>query len=504
MPLLASASLLIVQRMTTLSATFMLFSSVAYLYARRSIENDTNKALTRMSLALLIGTTLAILTKENGALLPTLVLAMEATILDRPISISLKKWRIWRFTFLMVPTLLILGYLATRVPYPEELILRRDYSGWERLLTESRILWEYLINAFVPRPSQFGPFHDAYPVARTILNPLTFTAVFGWIVIASLALLWRRRYPIFSFAILWFLAGHLLESTVVPLELYFEHRNYVPIIAPIFAICFLAVHTPIRRKAIAYIGLPLYALVNAASLAGLTSLWGQPAVAAHFWHERQPDSGRAATHLASYYLAIHGRDRAIDAVHEFARAQPNDGYLLLQQLNLRCAFTPDGDHHALVSRLTLSLPDIHFTYSSASVLSLLATNVSSGKCNDVDLTTVKMLAQTVLRNPRYAKDVMYNQIHHQIMAQVANLQGNHEDAIDHLKMAISIRPDSEINTKVVTSFAAMGRFEQARSFIEKARANAPLNPLKRYEWISNLDDLNIYIDEIEQQTDFEN
>ena len=78
LPLLASSTLMIVQRMTTLSATFVLVGLNGYLFARRSIESRPNASLGGMSAALVFGTLLAVLTKENGALLPVLVLVQNS------------------------------------------------------------------------------------------------------------------------------------------------------------------------------------------------------------------------------------------------------------------------------------------------------------------------------------------------------------------------------------------------------------------------------------------
>jgi hypothetical protein len=79
MPLLATASLLVVQRMTTLSAMFMLLGLSGYLFARAQMSNRPKQALAGMSASLVAGTVLATLCKESGALLPVLVLVLEAS-----------------------------------------------------------------------------------------------------------------------------------------------------------------------------------------------------------------------------------------------------------------------------------------------------------------------------------------------------------------------------------------------------------------------------------------
>src|SRR6185503_13299908 len=45
--------------------------------------------------------------------------------------------------------------------------------------------------------------------------------------VASLPWLWKKR-PAVAFRIAWFLAGHALEAGPLPLDLVYEHRNYLP------------------------------------------------------------------------------------------------------------------------------------------------------------------------------------------------------------------------------------------------------------------------------------
>ncbi len=94
MPLLATASLIVVQRMTTLSALFMLLGLSGYLFARSKVDDRPIRALAGMSASLVAGTVLATLCKETGLLLPVLVLVLEATVLERPTGVMARHWRI--------------------------------------------------------------------------------------------------------------------------------------------------------------------------------------------------------------------------------------------------------------------------------------------------------------------------------------------------------------------------------------------------------------------------
>jgi tetratricopeptide (TPR) repeat protein len=498
MPLLASSSLMIVQRMTTLSASFVLLGLAGYLWARQSLHRSPGRALTGMSVSLVAGTTLAVLSKENGALLPTFVLVMESTILIRPSSIKLSQWRAWTAIFLWLPTLFILGYLLLRVPYGPALVLRRDFTAWERLLTESRILWEYLFNAFVPQPGRFGPFHDDHPVARTIMDPLTLLAFSGWLITLTLAVLWRRRFALFSFAVLWYLGGHLLESTLVALELYFEHRNYLPIIGPVYALCLFAVRMQTPKKRLVYAGLSVYLLINAAVLFGQASLWGNPQLAARLWQERSPGSVRAATTAVTHQLAEEGPQHALQALNRIVEENPKVGYLKIQELNLSCIISPQGDHRHIVTELHKLLGDVDFTYSAGTMFSDLIATVTRVDCNGVDGDTVKELAGRLSANRRYRNDVAYKQFHQQLLAQLSRREGDFDQTLRHLEKAIEYKPSSDLNMMMVTTFADAKDFDGARTYIENARRNHPSNPLRRFVWQNQLDELGKYVDELEK------
>lgn len=495
MPLLASSSLMIIQRMTTLSAFFVLLGLAGYLQARRKIELDPSRSLIGMSLSLIGGTSLAVLAKESGALLPIYVLVLEATVLARPASVRLSRWQGWKAVFLVLPAAIVLAYLAWRVPYSDELVLRRGFTAWERLLTESRILWRYLFNAFVPQPGVFGPFHDGYPVARTLLDPITMLAFFGWIGALVLAALWRRRYPLFTFAVLWFLAGHLLESTVVPLELYFEHRNYLAIIGPLCALCIMLARVSDARLRLVYAGTFAYVLINALVLFSHTSLWGNPPAAARYWQEQFPDSVRAATTAAQFRLAADGPQAALQVLHRLVDNNPEAGYTLIPALNLSCIIAPQADHQPAVAELKGLLKNVSFSYTAGTMLSELFTTVSRVECNGVDSDTVTTLARTILSNERYKNDASYNQLHHKLIARILRHEGKYDQVIQHLEQAISYKPSADLNMMMVTTYADAQDFDAARAFIRAARQDHPWQPMKRFVWSNGLDELVRYIDE---------
>jgi hypothetical protein len=173
---------------------------------------------------------LAALSKENGALLPWLLAVVEVTLFRGA----------WRGQ--SRAPLVAFGWLALSLPlllagavflFAPELIAGRyggrEFTLEERLLTQSRVLWQYLSWMAVPNIIGMGFFHDDIPISISLWQPVTTAlALLAWAGVLGAALLWCRRFPLLAFALLFYLVAHSMESTVWPLEMVFEHRNYLP------------------------------------------------------------------------------------------------------------------------------------------------------------------------------------------------------------------------------------------------------------------------------------
>ncbi len=309
---------------------------------------------------------------------------------------------------------------------------------------------------------------------------------------------WRRRYPLFALAVLWYLAAHLIESTVVPLELYFEHRNYLAVVGPLFAVCVgLFASKPEVRK-LAGVIIPVYLLVNVFFVYSFASVRGKPDLAANYWPIHYPDSVRAVTTLASQELDEWGPTTALKTLDRFVSAHPRHAYLRIQQLNLLCRTRPGDDHGAVLAQLRRELPDVDFTYTAGSMLSQLFSTVSRTNCREVTTDTVKLLAESLRSNRRYRDDPLYNQFHHKLLAGIHRYEGDYAATVASLERAIAFRPSSELNMMMVTLLGGAGQFDAASAFIDEALEAAPRNPLRAMGWRRDLHNLREYVAELER------
>lgn len=239
-PLGVTSVLYTVQRMNSLAALFTLAGLMCYMAGRERLDNTGN------GFALIIGGLgfgfLAVLSKENGALLPLFMFVIEATVYR--FSLQKKEHRIKLGIFFAVTVgLPALAFLAHITIHPEWLLSgyqTRDFTLYERVLTEARVLWHYIYWIVLPNPVQLGLFHDDIVISHGMLAPYTtILAVMGLVFLVVSAFYLRNRVPLFTFAVFWFLAGHCLESSIIGLELVHEHRNYLPMYGPLLALSYL-------------------------------------------------------------------------------------------------------------------------------------------------------------------------------------------------------------------------------------------------------------------------
>ena len=493
LPLLATATLLVVQRMTTLSATFVLLGLAGYLVARARLEEQPVRALAGMTASLVVGTALATLSKESGLLLPVFALVLEATVLARPQAVERRTFLAWKVAVLGVPLAALLVYLSTLFGYPESLELRRGFNAVERLLTEARVLWVYVHKAIVGLPGRLGIYQTPPEISTSLFELRTLIAVLGWLALLVAALVYRRRAPLFALGVLWFLAGHLVESTVVALEIYFEHRNYIAVIGPLFAIVAAVAASQQTVQRAGFAGLGLFTVANAFMLYTFASMWGDSSQSSRYWATRYPDSVRAVTTVMQYQLSEQPAVEALRTLDTFVINNPQHAYLRTQELNLRCLVMANGDHSGVVSQLERELPAVDFTYTAGTMLSQLLDTAARGGCNGISPGTVATIADALRSNPRYVRNASWNQFHFKLLAAIRRLEGDYEGSLAALRRAIAYRPSAELNMMMVTALGAAGDFDEAMDFIDDARNRPPRNAVRALKWQRDLDGLEAYI-----------
>lgn len=238
-PMMVGTVLYVVQRMAILSAFFVLAALTAFVYGRHRIESGQ---LLSGSVWLFIGvpalTLFAALSKENGLLAPLLCGVIE-WVYFAPGRAGRRAFpaRAFTFVFIAIPMTAAALLLLFEPGFYLDGYDNRPFSPVERILTQSRVLFDYTGNLLLPAGPTFSLLRDDYQISSGLFSPATtLFATVGWLLLGFMAIALRMRLPGFSAGISIFLVGHMMESTIFPLLIYFEHRNYLPSIGIFLAV----------------------------------------------------------------------------------------------------------------------------------------------------------------------------------------------------------------------------------------------------------------------------
>jgi tetratricopeptide (TPR) repeat protein len=478
-PLQVSTVLYVVQRMAELSALFTLVTLIAYLYGRQlAVSHSTASGYLVMSAAMVIGLPLAILSKENGILIPLLLWVIEVTLLNRVE--NPRNWFTWAGVFIAIPLILLLGYLIFVTPFWHG-YGARPFSFNERLLTEVRILTDYLTKFIFPNPSRFGMFFDDFTLSTNLTTPWSTLPAVAFITsLISSAVLLRKHFPVAAFAVLWFFCAHLLESSVIPLELYFEHRNYLPLMGPSIGLAYYTIkvigsfNTRSAKIMASVLGVILLALI-ALITRHESALWGQPVMQAKIWAQERPHSKRIQARYASMLTTQKKYLEAANIYRKIFDSDPRDIAPLVFLTELGCY---DVAHE--LPKLDTLLPKLrsgdqyqHATFNSLDTIFNLK---ESNQCNHVDMSYLIAMVDALLENSGYQrhKHTLYF-----LKGRAYTVLGKKEKALHWFARGYDISPRIEVLLNMIKLAAETDQLEQAKEYIRLAKNDNRISVLQR-------------------------
>jgi Tfp pilus assembly protein PilF len=221
-----------VQRMTSMAALFIVLAMLSYLKARTG-----NRRQLLWWTVCMVSIAAGALSKENAWMAPVFLLLLEFGVVRH--RHELLQHRQFDIFLLLLPGAigaLILADMLTGLG-PVADYLRgadyRDFTAWERLLTQPRVIWFHLSQVAWPSPERFSIAHD-FVKSTSLINPfstlLAILASVAWISTA-IWLIGKKDRRVVGFFLLFFPVSLIPESSIIPLEMIFEHRMYLPGIA---------------------------------------------------------------------------------------------------------------------------------------------------------------------------------------------------------------------------------------------------------------------------------
>lgn len=488
-PLNVSTVLYVVQRMTEMSAFFMLIGLLLYVVGRQVREDGGRHGLPLMVLGVVGGCIFGAACKENALLLPLVVISIEFTVFSN--FQRSKEWYFWFISVVLFPLFLVFGYIAWNFSIwilPGYEI--RNFSLAERLMTECRVIWTYLGNFIFPVPSSLGLYHDDYPISRAWLLPMT-TLPAALALMASLliAVFTRKRFPGFALAILWYLGSQCLESGAIPLELYFEHRNYFPMLGLLLGLAW-ELASFIKNKKYRWGSVdarwPLgtfligwFSLLLAVLLVELKT-WANPDVLSEVWANEHPSSIRAQSYFAARLVNGGFIDAAISRYEELQKVEPGFA-LLLAGIDCRMGkIYPREETFATLERLN----SIHFSRVPLGGIEQFVDFAEVGRCMPMASQLIDVAAPALLENAAFSSRHFHV---HVLRGRLRFSQRRFAEADVDFLAALQLRSDVEVALLRVKTAFFSGNTPRAMRLLQEAEQINSTKKISRHTYALDIE-----------------
>jgi tetratricopeptide (TPR) repeat protein len=329
-PVQTQAVTYVVQRMASLAAFFYLASLLFYIYGRFAYGR---KAILWFSLSSL-SALLAFGTKENSLTLPVIIFLYDLFFISR-FKFHFSRNQVYTVLGILAGAIIGAGYVINTYIGKNTLVgmLMTNYGTEEmdsflRVMSEWRVVVFYISLLLLPLPSRMNLDPDI-PFSKGLFDPITtFFSLVLLLLLFAFSIYKAKKYPLMTFAILWFFINLAIESTFIKLDLVFEHRLYLPSVMLFILIPLSGIQVAQRLKIQNEMIVMTAAAVLAVSLLYMThernkvwqtsvSLWSDVA-------SKSPNKSRVQNNLGKAYLEEEQWDRARDKFIESIRLDPKN------------------------------------------------------------------------------------------------------------------------------------------------------------------------------------
>ncbi|MGY0613163.1 hypothetical protein [Luteimonas sp. A501] len=450
-PLQASTVLYVVQRMEIGAATGILLALLFYLRARRAVT--TQSRWWPWALMVLGAIAMGLGFKESALLAPAFALVIELAVLRFRANGRTLRTLGWSYAALAALGLALYLTVALPIVQSPSSYAARDFTLGERLLTQLPVLAMYLKQSVLPLPDFLHFYYDNLPVSRDLFSPSTGSAALVLFAVGMLAVATRRIMPLTSLGIAWFFVAHAMTSNIVPLELAFEHRNYLSLLGVVLALVqpLSALGRRLHTDARCVLAiLPILALAWLGTMQ--VGTWGNSMRLAWTLENRNPTSVRASYSLGSELLKAAGNNPGSPAwslaYGQFSHAAtlPGESVLALQALLILDGRRSHPITPARWQEFRDRLTARPLRPEASSALYAVSQCRIERRCSFRDEELLATFLAVLARNPRSeAGHTMYANF-------LWNVAGDHELAIDVQREGVAIAPYS------VPSRVALARF----------------------------------------------
>lgn len=490
-PLQVSNVSYIIQRMNLLSTATTLIGLILYVSGRARLSTAPAAALAYCTGGIGVFLIIGILCKENGLLLCAYALLIEYFFFsinkapDTP-----EWWPYWKACFLWAPLLLFVVYSLYSYKGFTTGFENRDYTAAERLFTQGPVLVSYLDKLLIPHTGGTGLYFDNFPISRSLWSPIN--TLYSWIFILGLlsaSFMLRKKAPLFAFGVFFYFAGHSMESTVIPLELYFEHRNYLPqlgiwiSIASLLTLFFTQASTQKIKPAAAAGGFIFLVFISFLTRQN-AELWGDYPAQAATWYHDNPTSLRTAQEYASVLYQIPGLEgEAALVLQKAGRDHPNILAPVMSERFAQCVHTgtpPDFDD--LVARASRA----DYESTAVSVLARLTgfkTGEARNPCPGFSEQGLERLMLTLAKNPKFKGSTQSDL--YMSLAELAVSNQDLEKTIAYYDAAFAASPNPVFPYRQALYLGSAGLYSDAGRYLDLAEKSLDWRKKLFYPTLAN-------------------
>ncbi len=452
----------IVQRMNSMAAMFYVLSLLCYARARLS-ERKGKKRL--LFAGCLLSGILSLGSKEISATLPFFIFLYEWYFFQ-DLSWPWLRRHILPLAGLIIILCLVAWFYLGGHPL-EQIVLtfkNYDFTLSQRVLTEFRVVFFYLTLLIFPHPSRLNIDHY-FSISHSLIDPITTLLSLGLIAgLIVFAIIMARKERLISFCILWFLGNLVIESSVIGLELLYEHRTYLPSMLVILLVV-LSAHRYVRSKWLKIGMLCVVVTMFSFWTYDRNSIWGDEL---SFWRDCVGKSYQKARPNYNMGVALDKRGRLEEAITYFSKAIEIAPNYANAHYNLGVALMGRGRVEEAKNHFSKTLqikPNFAMAHNN-----LGAALMGQGKLEEA--TT--HLSEALQIKQDFAK-AHYN------LGLVLLRQKKHEEAVSHFSEALRLDPeDVRAQYDMGNALVGLKEFERAIGHYNKALQIKPDNAKVHY------------------------
>jgi len=378
-PLQTQSVTYIIQRMNSMATMFYILS--LYLYIKGRLAEKTGPKWVLFFSAFLSGL-LALGSKETAATLPFFIFLYEWYFLQNLDFNWIRKQIFPALILLLCIALLMFIYLGEN---PIGSIMgsygAREFTLVQRILTEFRVVFFYITLLLFPHPGRLNLDHD-FALSTGMATPVTTAAsALFLLILLVISICSAKKHRLVSFCILWFLGNLVIESSVIGLEIIFEHRNYLPSMMAILLLLVLIFpilkHSSLKVVFVCIVVLlfSYWTFERNKVWSEKITLWGDCAAKSPGKARPHNNLGVALKKQGQVHKAIEHFKQTIDIDPQFTEAYNNLGnsYMkiarseeAIEQYKMALSITPNDPRihmnigHALVKRWQLEEALVHY------------------------------------------------------------------------------------------------------------------------------------------------